>query len=339
MRAFMAHTSGMLSTLQVHFARLVAATAPQPQAPPPDPAAAPPPDPALPVSPSARPSLNLNLNLDPAAAPPPNLGLPGSPSARPSPMPPSARVAAPERLASSGVAGTDSAAIASANPGSPSPGGAGSERANVEPGSPDAAHAAAAEALAGDAWPCWAAAGQLGALMRPAQGLQAPEQPRVGPRPAPYGGTPAARPSSEQHARPALSRIQGNSSGCFAASGSAGPTNRERSHAPDKACGVGLPMDAAGPGGGQRGHEAALAGGSLTGAATPAECWHRRCESGPALRSAAHGQRHKPQPAAAGKLVGRQAALARGMSVALPWGGGPAEAEAGEHAWPCDALC
>lgn len=313
MRAFMAHTSGMLSTLQVQFARLVTATAAQPQAPAPDPAAAPPPDPALPVSPSVRPS----------------------------PMPPSTRVTASQRLASSRVSGSDWASTAPASPGGPSPGGAGSERAPAEPGSPDAAHAAAAGALAGAARPRSAAAGQPGALAGSAQGLQglqAPELPRAGPRPAPYGGTPAARPSSGQRARPAQSRIQENSGGSFAASGAAGLTENhleERSHAPAKACGVGLPTETVGPGAGQPGHETAPAGGSLTGATSPAECWHRRCESGPALRSAVHGQRPKPQPAAAG----RQAALARGAPAALPWGGGAAEAEASEHVWPCDALC
>ena len=307
MRAFMAHTSGMLSALQVQFARLVAATAAQPQAPAPEPAEALAPDLVLPVSPAVRPS----------------------------PMPPSTRVAASERLASSGVLGSDSASTV---PASPSPGGAGSERAPAEPGSPGAACAAAAEALAGATRPRSAAAGQPGTLVGPVQSLQAPEQPRVGPRPAPYGVTPAARPSSGQHARLALSRIQENSGGSFAALEAGALTNKECSHAPAKARGVGVPMEAAGPGDKQPGHEAAPAGGSLTGATTPAECWHRRCESGPALRSAVHCQRSKPQPAPAGKLASRQAALARGAPAALPWGGGPS-AEAGEHVWPCDALC
>ena len=309
MREFMAHTSGMLSMLQVHFARLVAATAPQPQPPAPD----------------------------PAAALAPNLGLTASPSTHPSPMPSSTRVTASDQLASSGMVGSDSESIVPASPGDPIPGGAGSERAPEEPGSPDAAHAAAAEALAGAARPRSAAAGQPGALLGPSQGLQAPEQPRVGPRPAPYGGTPTTRSSNGQQARPALLRIQAKSGGSFAASGTAGLTKNhleERRHVPRKACGVGLPTEARGAGDRQPVHEAAPAGGPMTGATTPAECWHRRCESGPALRSAVHGQRPKP-PAAAG----RQAALARGAPAALPWGGGPAEAEAGEHVWPCDALC
>ena len=313
MRAFMAHTSGMLSTLQVQFARLVVATAAQPQAPAPEPAAALAPDLVLPVSPAVRPS----------------------------PMPPSTRAAASERLASSGVVGSDSACTVPASLGSPSPGGAGSERLSVEPGSPNAAHAAAAAPLAGAARPRSAAAGLPGALVGPAQGLQAlrtPEQPRAGPRPAPYCGRTAPRTSSELRARPALSRIQESSGGCFAPAGAGGLTNKERSHAPAKACGVGPPTEAVGPGDRQPGHEAAPAGGSLTGATTPAECWHRRCESGLALRSAAHGQRARPQPAPAGKLAGRQAVLVPGAPAALPWGGGPS-AEAGEHGWPCDALC
>ena len=315
MRSFMAHTSGMLSTLQVQFTRLVAATAAQPQAPAPE----------------------------PAAAPQPNLALPVSPSARASPMPPSARVAASEGRGSSGGAAADSASIVPAPRVSESPGGAISEQAPAKLGSPNSAHAAAADPLAAAARPRSAAAGQLGALVGSAQGLQAlqaPEQPRMGPRPAPYGGTPAERSSCGQHARPALSRIQQNCGGGFAAPGPGGLT-KEHSHLPPRLRGAGLPTEAAEPGDGKPVQEAAPAGRSLTGAITPAGCWHGRCESGPALRSAPHGQRGgaRPRSPAAGKLASRQAVLARGAPAPLPWGGGPAAAEATEYVWPCDAYC
>jgi len=275
MRAFMAHTSGMLSTLQAQFMKLVAS----------------------------------------AALPPPPATGPGLPAGGPAASParaPCAAAAGSER--SLGDARGASAAPACAA------GGAAPACAAGAAGARGAGAPAAREPLAERA------AG--------AAGVEAPELPRAGPRPAPYGGLrgpaapAAARAPGRRATRPAPAKENaGAARGAAAEPGGCGAWDG------CMAWGVSAPSAGLrsageawrdGGGGGAAPTRAASTPGAaqLSGAAPSG-----RVQSplgGLACQQAREEPRARAPAGAAGPAVWTRAAAA---------------AEADEHVWPCDALC
>ena len=274
MRAFMAHTSGMLSTLQAQFMKLVAS----------------------------------------AALPPPSATGPGLPAGGLAASPtrtPCAAAAGSERSLGDAGGASDAPACASGAAAPACADGAAGRRGASAP----AAREPLAERVAG-------------------AGVEAPELPRAGPRPAPYGGqrgpaAPAAAPAPGRWAtRPA--------------------------HAKENAGAVRSPAAAPGECGSRDGCTAWGVSAPSAGLRSPGVAWRDGVNIGAASTRATispgaaqqasaappgRGQSRLEEPGCQQAHEEPRSRAPAGAAKPAVWSRVAAAAEADEHVWPCDALC